>query len=127
MSANDSAEVHVVMRETTDHHNGGGESMTEIRGIYHTLEEARKEMEQDLIREWGRDFFVEYEPDEDGEDEIRAVAPEGEEFRVYIDTVTTKAQNATSKTPKPQAESPSPDPVRLLRRRHKDLPRPGRI
>lgn len=80
--------------------------MTEIRGIYDTLDEARQEMEQDLIRDWGRDFFVEYEPDEDGEDEIRAVAPEGEEFRVYIDSVTTKARKVASAAPAAQAQSP---------------------
>lgn len=106
MSENDSTEVHVVMRETTDHETYGGESMTEIRGIYDTLEEARKEMEQDLIREYGRDSFTEYGPDEDGEDEIKAVAPEGIEYRVYIDTVTTKAKIATSQAPAAQVPAP---------------------
>ncbi|KAJ9094349.1 hypothetical protein QFC20_006917 [Naganishia adeliensis] len=69
-------------------------------------------MEQDLIRDWGRDFFVEYEPDEDGEDEIRAVAPEGEEFRVYIDSVTTKARKVASAAPAAQAPSPPALPTK---------------
>lgn len=36
--------------------------MTEIRGNCNTIVEERREIEQDWIRDFGRDFFTQYEP-----------------------------------------------------------------
>src|SRR5690242_15195994 len=77
-----------VLRETIDYHNdpNGGLQDTEIRGTFTSLLDANDAVRNDLLSDWGRDFFTEYEEDiEDGMLKIHSICPEGEEMNVYID------------------------------------------
>ena len=77
-----------VMRESIDYHNdpSGGSIDTEVRGSYTSLSEANEAARSDLLNEWGRDFFDEYEEEiEDGKVKVHCICPEGEEMNVFIE------------------------------------------
>ncbi len=61
---------------------------TEVRASFWTLEEANAAVRRDLLKEHKREWFTEYEEDDEEEDgvvKINATCPEGETMTVYVE------------------------------------------
>lgn len=104
---------YAVMRTTTNNHNGDGDTMTEIRAIHDTYEQARIAMKQDLLREFGWDFYDQCEVEE-FEEEINAVDLEGDEYRVWIKEVPRAAPPAPQRANKPPVHIAPPVPPKQV-------------
>lgn len=75
---------HVIRNEAYDGPSSSGAS---IQGTYETLKEANSAARKDLLNEWSRDVFEEYEEelDDEGKVSIQATFPEGEAMYVYVE------------------------------------------
>lgn len=80
--------VYHVSRHTIDYHHGpdGGMQDTAIKGTFLSLAKANECARRDLVDEWDKDFFEEYnETVRDGMVTIKTSCPEGEEMNVYVE------------------------------------------